>query len=86
MTIGTEEHGRTPPIQDIQDNEEGQDQPRPMGKRLGYHRPLMAGISIIGHPNGGEGTLTGLARNSDGKKVLVTCLHVMTGVTCHGTL
>ena len=47
MIIGTEEHGRTP---SIQDNKERQGQPRPMGKRLGYHRPLMAGISIIGHP------------------------------------
>ena len=79
MTIGTEEHGRTPPIQDVQDNEEGQDQPRLMGKRLGYHRPLMAGISIIGHPTGGEGTLTGLAtlRSDHKKKVLVTNLHIL---------
>ena len=43
------------------------------------HRPLLAGLKItssVGH----SGTLTGLAtRRADGKRVLVTCLHVVTG-------
>ncbi len=52
------------------------------------HRPLVGGLWIrTGKPNdSGEldvlenGTLTGLAtRKSNGKKVLVTCKHVMTG-------
>ncbi len=53
-----------------------------------YHRPLMSGVKIITNRRIGDGTigisaggtLTGLARrNSDNEKVLVTCLHVMTG-------
>lgn len=51
------------------------------------HTPLLSGLAIssqIGPWNSprraGGGTLTGLARrNSDGKKMLVTCLHVMAG-------
>ena len=48
------------------------------------HRPAMAGVLVASpSPSGGDpsiGTLTGLAvRNSDGKKVLVTNLHVLTG-------
>ena len=47
-----------------------------------HHRPLMAGIEIKTKtpelPERKEtGTLTGLAtRNTDGKRVLVTCRHV----------
>ena len=48
-----------------------------MGNRTGFHRPLLSGIRIKS-PGNGAGTLTGLAtRNSDGKKVLVTNLHLM---------
>ena len=50
------------------------------------HRPLLSGIKIISGTGQGPiqrisaGTLTGVAtRNSDGKKVLVTNLHVMAG-------
>ena len=44
---------------------------------LDSHRPLVAGIGISAS-GGNYGTLTGLAtRNSDGKKVLVTNLHVV---------
>lgn len=59
-----------------------------MGATNAYHRPLRSGIEIRSGKRvggrlqsiGGGGTLTGLAtRNSDGQKVLVTNLHVMTG-------
>ena len=58
-----------------------------MGAANTHHRPLVSGIRIAsGKEAGGQlqsieaGTLTGLAiRNSDGKKFLVTNLHVMTG-------
>ncbi len=57
-----------------------------MGVTRAYHRPLVSGIMVISAKkvgkmiqNIGGGTLTGLAtRNSDGKKMLVTNLHVMT--------
>ena len=50
-----------------------------MGATNTRHRPLVAGIEISAS-DGDVGTLTGLAtRDSDGKNVLVTCLHV--GVT-----
>ena len=52
-----------------------------MGDTTSFHRPLVAGIGIRAS-DGTAGTLTGLAtRNSDGKKVLVTNLHVVAGVT-----
>ena len=51
-----------------------------------YHRPLVSGIQVKSGTGSssirtvGAGTLTGLAtRNSDGKKMLVTNLHVMAG-------
>ena len=48
-----------------------------MGERTTHHRPLVAGIGISAS-SGAKGTLTGLAtRNSDGKKVLVTNLHIV---------
>ncbi len=53
-----------------------------MGDSDLIHRPLMAGIEIKtrtpGHRERNDsGTLTGLAtRNTDGKRVLVTNLHV----------
>ncbi len=58
-----------------------------MGVTRAYHRPLVSGIMVITAKqvenriqNIGGGTLTGLAtRNSDGKKMLVTNLHVMSG-------
>ena len=51
-----------------------------MGDTTSFHRPLVAGIGIRAS-DGTAGTLTGLAtRNSDGKKVLVTNLHVVAGV------
>ena len=58
-----------------------------MGETSDHHRPLTSGIRIqSARTVGGQtehidsGTLTGPAtRNSDGKKVLVTCLHVVTG-------
>ena len=58
-----------------------------MGETNTEHRPLVSGIRIAsGKRVEGQlepieaGTLTGLAiRNSDGKKFLVTNLHVMTG-------
>ena len=58
-----------------------------MGFITGEHRPLRGGVEIISargrspRPERiGSGTLTGLAtRNEDNQKVLVTCLHVMSG-------
>ena len=58
-----------------------------MGATNAFHRPLVSGIKIQSGKKKGNrleaiigGTLTGLAtRNSDGKKVLVTNLHVMAG-------
>ena len=58
-----------------------------MGATNTHHRPLVSGIRIVSAKMLGStlqsisrGTLTGLAtRNSDGKKVLVTNLHVMIG-------
>ena len=48
-----------------------------MGVTTSRHRPLLAGIGIKAS-DGRSGTLTGLAtRHSDGKKVLVTNLHVV---------
>jgi hypothetical protein len=53
--------------------------------RLLYHRPVMPGVVVAGPPDPSDdnvnlGTLTGLAvRKSDGKSVLVTNLHVLTG-------
>ena len=60
-----------------------------MGRPRFHHRPLVSGIRIKSTRSGGgqhryleTGTLTGLAtRNSDGRKVLVTNLHVMAGTT-----
>ena len=50
-----------------------------MGAANTRHRPLTAGIGVS-DSDGTQGTLTGLAtRRSDGKKVLVTNLHVMAG-------
>ena len=50
------------------------------------HRPLLAGLRIeVGRDTGGNidqinfGTLTGVARQTDGTLVLVTCFHVMAG-------
>ena len=49
-----------------------------MGNRTERHRPLLAGLKITSSDQGGSGTLTGLAtRYADGKRVLVTNLHVM---------
>ncbi len=53
------------------------------------HRPLVSGVHIkcgIQHANGvmekSEGTLAGVARrNSDNRKMLVTCQHVLAGMT-----
>ena len=48
-----------------------------------YHRPLVGGIKITSGAGRnpialvGDGTLTGLATKSNGRKVLVTCMHVM---------
>ena len=57
-----------------------------MGGTRDKHRPLLSGIQIKSGTGRhsvrsvGAGTLTGLAtRNSDGRKVLVTNLHVMAG-------
>ncbi len=58
-----------------------------MGGPYTYHRPLVSGIGIVSARRVNNqlqtitiGTLTGLAtRNSDGKKMLVTNSHVMTG-------
>ena len=60
-----------------------------MADRMLFHRPLASGIRIRSGKKKGNGletieggTLTGLAtRNSDGKKVLVTNLHVMAGLS-----
>ena len=54
-----------------------------MGNANTVHRPLMAGLEIRskipGSNQSNRGTLTGLAtRNSNGEKVLVSNLHVMT--------
>ena len=49
-----------------------------MGNLTERHRPLLAGLKITSSDQGGSGTLTGLAtRRADGKRVLVTNLHVM---------
>ncbi len=58
-----------------------------MGRTTEYHRPLVSGIGVVSARRVNNqlqtitiGTLTGLAtRNSDGKKMLVTNSHVMTG-------
>ena len=58
-----------------------------MGRTNTHHRPLVSGLRIASGKEVGDrlqhidaGTLTGLAiRSSDGKKMLVTNLHVMTG-------
>ena len=48
-----------------------------MGNRTESHRPLLAGIRVKSSAHDGYGTLTGLAtRYEDGKRVLVTNLHV----------
>ena len=48
-----------------------------MGVTNTHHWQLVAGIAISG-PDGNQGTLTGLAtRDSDGEKVLVANLHVV---------
>ena len=66
-----------------------------MGANNDHHRPLVSGILVKSARKVGDqlqyistGTLTGLAtRNSDSKKkVLVTNLHVLSGVTCPGAL
>ncbi len=59
-----------------------------------HHRPLLSGIRIQSGTEGkyaigldGAGTLTGLAtRNSDGRKMLVTNLHVMAGRGANGAI
>ena len=59
-----------------------------------HHRPLLSGIRIQSGTEGkyaigldGAGTLTGLAtRNSDGRKMLVTNLHVLAGKGANSTL
>ena len=51
------------------------------------HRPLLSGLRITNRIGAtilryaGAGTLTGLATRKDGKKVLVTNMHVMAGST-----
>ena len=51
-----------------------------MGNPTEMHRPLLAGIRVKSSAHDGYGTLTGLAtRYEDGKRVLVTNLHVLTG-------
>ncbi|MCY3542781.1 MAG: hypothetical protein OXH22_01865 [Chloroflexi bacterium] len=64
-----------------------------MSRTRDKHRPLLSGLRImsrIGEINTllvGSGTFTGLAtRNSDGKKVLVTNLHVLAGDDDNGNL
>ncbi len=60
-----------------------------MSGRTELHRPLLSGVRItsrignpLSHTHVGGGTLTGLAvRNSDKKRMLVTNLHVMAGLT-----
>ena len=48
-----------------------------MGNLTERNRPLRAGLKITSSDQGGSGTLTGLAtRYADGKRVLVTNLHV----------
>ena len=48
-----------------------------MGNLTEFHRPLLAGIRIKSSAHDEYGTLTGLAtRYEDGKRVLVTNLHV----------
>ena len=47
-----------------------------MGNRTERHRPLLAGLKITSSDQGGSGTLTGLATRYNGKRVLVTNLHV----------
>ena len=44
-----------------------------MGQTDTSHRPLLAGIKV------NEGTLTGAARRLDGRKVVVTNLHIASG-------
>ncbi len=61
----------------------------PMGQTNTHHRPLVSGIHVKSARTVGDqlhhlagGTLTGLAtQNSDGNRVLVTNLHVMTSDT-----
>ena len=49
-----------------------------MGNPTEMHRPLLAGTRVKSSAHDGYGTLTGLAtRYADGKRVLVTCRHVM---------
>ena len=58
------------------------------------HRPLLSGIRILSGTEGryaigqdGAGTLTGLAtRNSDGRKMLGTNMHVMAGKGVNSTI
>ena len=65
-----------------------------MGLPKEYHRTLVSGIKIMSGRKGAPqlpqiptGTLTGLAtRNSDGKKMLVTNLHVMAGESVSGVM
>ena len=48
-----------------------------MSELTTFHRPLLGGVQV---ESAVFGTLTGLAtRRSDGKRVLVTNLHVMAG-------
>ena len=52
--------------------------------RTARHRPLMAGVQLFTPhtpPDVGKGTLTGIARRNAAphEKVMVTCLHVLTG-------
>ena len=49
-----------------------------MGRAREKHRPLLSGIGVKSSAHDSHGTLTGLAtRDTDGKRVLVTCRHVM---------
>ncbi len=49
-----------------------------MGELHERHSTLLAGIKVASSADVLPGTLTGLAtRNADGKRVLVTCRHVM---------
>ena len=48
-----------------------------MGELHERHNTLLAGVKVVSSADVLPGTLTGLAtRNSDGKRVLVTNLHV----------
>ena len=49
-----------------------------MSDKSGYHRPLMGGITVM--PKKGDrhkGKLTGVATRTNGEKVLVTRLHLV---------